>query len=82
MNTQKNTGTAALKGFEGDKLARYMRPPAAAKYCCVSLRQFQEWMRRGLVPYRKISHKVVLILREELDEALERFKVNSIGGAK
>jgi hypothetical protein len=56
---------------------RYARPPEAAWYAGVCPRTFQNWMKRGVVPYRKIG-RCVLVDLGELDQALARFKRNAI----
>jgi len=57
---------------------RYVRPPVAAGYAGVCPRSFQNWMKRGVVPYRKIG-RCVLVDLVELDAALLRFKRKAVG---
>lgn len=56
----------------------YLRKRGAACYCCVSVRTLSNWMRRHIVPFRKIG-RVYLFKREELDKALDRYRLNAIG---
>ena len=59
-------------------MSKYLRKKQAADYLRISLRTLHEWMRNGVVPYRKVS-RIVLFLPEELDEALSRFRFAAIG---
>jgi len=71
MNENKVVGAAAPVG--------YFRRAGAARYCGVSLRTLGEFQRRRIVPFVRISRRCVLFKREDLDRALERFRVAAIG---
>lgn len=54
-----------------------MRKAQAAKYLGVSERQLSEMMRKNLIPYIKVSHRVCLFRPSEIDRAMSRFQVNA-----
>lgn len=64
---------------EGHLRPGYMRRAAAAHYLGVSLRQLTEMMRRRMVPYAKLSHRVCLFKQEDLDRAIARFRIGVEG---
>ena len=57
----------------------YFRRAGAARYCGVSLRTIGEFQRRRVLPYMRVSRRCVLFKREDLDKALERFRVAARG---
>lgn len=57
----------------------YMRKAEAARYLGVSVRQLTEMMKRNVIPYAKVSHRVCLFRREDLDRAIARFRVEVHG---
>ena len=59
----------------------FVRRKVAAEYLGISERTLSTWMRRGVVPYSKMSRKCVLFHNDELDAAVARRAVNS-GGKK
>lgn len=65
------------KGIRGR--AAYLRKRAAAEYMGISVRTLTDLMRRGVVPYRKLTRKLCLFRIEELDRALDRFYMRSVG---
>lgn len=56
----------------------YMRKKDAAKYMGVSERQLTVFMRRGTIPYAKLSHRVCLFKPLEIDRAILRMRAGSI----
>jgi len=42
----------------------YLRHKGAAEYLGVSYRTVSDWMRRGVIPYHKLSHRVCLFRKE------------------
>ena len=61
-------------------LNEYMRRDAAAKYLGISPRTLSDWQKRRLVPYIKPARKCTLFKRVELDRAMARLTVQSVGG--
>jgi len=59
--------------------AGYFRRAGAARYCGISLRTLGEFQRRRILPYVRLGRRCVLFKREDLDRALERFRVAAIG---
>ena len=59
--------------------AGYMRKAGAAEYMSVSLRTLSNLQRRRLIPFRKISPKIVLFKASDLDKALDKFRVAAAG---
>lgn len=57
----------------------YIRPDEAAKRCSVSTRTIRDWQRRGIIPFYKPSRKITLFAIADIDKAMNRFRVNSIG---
>lgn len=65
-------------GVEGEMMSEgYMRRKEAAKYLGISERTLSLWMRNHVVPYRKVSRRVVLFDRESLDLAIAMPKLNA-----
>jgi excisionase family DNA binding protein len=56
-----------------------MRKADAARYLGISIRTLTEWMQRHIVPYIKISHRVCLFSRNDLDAAMGRFRLKAVG---
>ena len=61
-------------------IPEYMRRDAAAKYLGISPRTLSDWQKRRLVPYIKPARKCTLFKRVELDRAMARLTVQSVGG--
>lgn len=59
--------------------AGYMRKEEAAHYLGVSVRTLSDWMKKRIVPYIKLSHRVCLFRRSDLDVALNQFRTAAIG---
>jgi len=57
----------------------YLRKRPAAKYLGISPRTLNDWMRRRLVAYTKVSHRVVVFRLKDLDAAMERLRVAAVG---
>jgi excisionase family DNA binding protein len=57
----------------------YFRRASAARYCGISLRTLGEFQRRRILPYVRLGRRCILFKREDLDRALERFRVAAIG---
>lgn len=57
----------------------YMRRDAAAKYLGVSPRTISEWQKKRLIPFIKPARKCTLFKRDQLDRAMEKLLVQSIG---
>ena len=57
----------------------YMRRPAAAKYLGVSVRTVSAWQKRRLIPYIKAGRKCTIFNRDQLDRAMEKLVVRSVG---
>jgi hypothetical protein len=57
----------------------YFRRAGAARYCGISLRSLGEFQRRRMLPYVRLGRRCILFKREDLDRALERFRVAAIG---
>jgi excisionase family DNA binding protein len=56
-----------------------MRKAEAARYLGISVRQLTEMMKRNVVPFAKISHRICLFKSEDLDRAISRFRVEVHG---
>jgi len=56
----------------------YLRPEAAALRLGISKRCLSLWMVRRVIPYRKVG-RAVFFRPDELDAALEKFRVASVG---
>ncbi len=57
----------------------YLRKSAAAKYLGVSIRTLSDWARMRLVAHIKPSNRVCLFRVEDLDAALNRFRMAAVG---
>ena len=57
----------------------FLRRAGAARFCGVSVRTLSDWQRRRIVPFVKITHKICLFKRSDLERALGRFRVNAVG---
>jgi excisionase family DNA binding protein len=57
----------------------YLRAAEACRYLGISRRCLSGWMRRRMIPYRKVGSRCCLFVRQELDEALARFKIGEAG---
>lgn len=57
----------------------YMRKEAAVKYLGISVRTLSAWMSRRMIPYMKMSHRVCLFSKTDLDKAMARYRINAIG---
>ena len=55
---------------------KYVRRKSGAAYAEVSLRVFDDWLKRGL-PHYKVSRGLVLIALDDIDGWLQQFKVES-----
>lgn len=49
----------------------------AAKYDGISPRTVEDWLKEGILRYTKLPSEVRLIKYQWIDEALERFELNS-----
>lgn len=58
-------------------MSNYMRREAAAEYIGISPRCLSDWQKRGVVPYVKVSRKVVLFKQEDIDAALDAMKTTT-----
>jgi len=56
----------------------YLRPADAAKYVGVSTRTLSDWRKRRLLPFVKVSHKVCLIKKTDLDATLGKLTVKAV----
>jgi len=57
----------------------YLRKGDAAKYLGISIRTLSDWERKRVVPFFKMSHRMVLFKRSDLDDAMNRFRAAAIG---
>ena len=60
-------------------LNEYMRRDAAAKYLGISPRTLSDFQKKKIVPFIKPAHKITLFKRSELDLAMARLTVHSVG---
>lgn len=58
---------------------RYLRIRGAAKYIGVSERSIHNLMRRRAIPFVRLSRRIVLFDREDLDRALQRYRIKMVG---
>jgi excisionase family DNA binding protein len=49
----------------------YIRRKAAAAYLGISQRTLGNWMRRSVVPFTRMSRRVVLFRPDDLDKAID-----------
>ena len=60
--------------------SEYLRGQAqCAKYARVSRRCISDWQSRRIIPYLKIGKKCVLFRKRDIDAALSKFEISSIG---
>jgi len=52
-----------------------VRPGQGAKYIGVSRRTFHDYLKRGLIPYYKLSPRAVVVNLSDLDAFLESRRV-------
>ena len=57
----------------------YMRRAAAAKYLGVSPRTISDWQKKRLIPFIKPARKCTIFKRDELDRAMAKLTVQSVG---
>ena len=50
----------------------YIRRADAMKYLGISARTLTDWQNRRIVPFAKVSHRVVLFKKTDLDKAIAR----------
>ena len=48
----------------------FFRSKEAARFLKISERTLHDWMSGGLIPFAKVSHKVVLFKRSDLERAI------------
>ena len=60
----------------------YMRRQEAADYLRVTTRTLANWQTEGIVPFIKVKRRVVLFRRQDLDAALQRFRVAAVGESR
>ena len=58
----------------------YLRREAAARYLDVSPRTLSDWQARRVVPYVRAGRRCILFKRSDLDAAMDRLTVRSVGG--
>ena len=56
----------------------WMRPKDAAQYMQISTRCLADLMARKIIPHSKLSHKVVLLRRGDLDRAILRRTIKAV----
>ena len=56
----------------------WMRRSDAAKYLGIAPRTLSVWQASRLIPFTKVSHKVVLFRAADLDKALGRLTTKAI----
>jgi excisionase family DNA binding protein len=49
---------------------KYLRRRQAAQYLGISERTLSKWMKRNVVPFTRMSRRIVLFEPEQLDEAV------------
>lgn len=60
-------------------VGRYLDTTQAAEYCSVSRRTLEGWRRKGKGPvYLKVSPKMIKYTREDLDNFMALFRVQTI----
>lgn len=72
-------GTNVERSTRQPITSRYLRKADAAKYLGIAERTLEKWMVRRVVPYRKID-RTVLFDPEELDAAVNRYRVAAVPG--
>ncbi len=66
------------KTIEVDNGSDWMRPVEGAAYGRVSRRTFAEWMSRRLIPVAKISHRVALVRKADIDAFLRKRTIKAV----
>ena len=56
----------------------WMRPAEGAAYMRMSRRGFAELLARRVIPFSKLSHRVVLIKRSDIDKAIMRRTIKAV----
>lgn len=64
--------------MNAQQLIGYLRREDAARYLGIAPRTLSTWQKRRLIPYIKVSHRVCLFKREDLDKALDRFMTKAV----
>lgn len=73
-STQTRTADATLTATP------YLRPAEATKLLPVSRRTLSNWQRRHVIPFYRIG-RTVMFKRQDIEAALERFRVCAVGEA-
>jgi len=60
----------------------YLRKKDAAEYAGVSERTLGNWMTKGVIPFRRVSARVVLFRKDEIDQALSLSSVGENQGGE
>jgi excisionase family DNA binding protein len=58
----------------------YFRPSDAARYLSISLRTLRDWQHRRVIPFCRMGKRCILFKLSDLDAAITRFRIESIGG--
>ncbi len=53
----------------------YLREADLAQYASVCVRQVRYWMASGVIPFLRVSKRLVLFKKSDVDAALEKFRV-------
>ncbi len=56
----------------------YLRKQAAAQYMGICERTLSDLMRKRVIPFHKVSRGLVLFRISDIDQALDKFRVESI----
>lgn len=76
MNRKKNQGKAATRDMGSD----YLRGQAEfANHYHVARRTVSDWQARKIVPFLKLGRKCILFRKSDVDAALSKFEVSTIG---
>lgn len=59
--------------------AGWLRPDGAARYLSISRRCLGSLTRERVLPFVRLSHRVILFRRQDLDRALARRLVKAVG---
>lgn len=57
----------------------YLRRREAARYLGISIYTLRDLQRRRMIPFIKLGSRLVLFRKQDLDKALDRYRVASIG---
>ena len=60
-----------------DPMPKYMRVKQAAEFLSISVDTLRDWMRKRIIPFRKIGG-TILLDPDELVEAVDRFRRASL----